>query len=879
MKLIHLTLVLLFLMAAPAWSQTVVQGKKVDESGNDVLPWNRMLRPAGKQIYFGDKGLENHALDAALSPDGKWLAVEERYSVVFIDTKTDEIVDTLPIKSRSELAGAMSTYSGIIWHQTGNSSEVLWSAATSGGKSYVIRASWKNGKAGITDYFSYDPLPPAKTALPNELLIRKENGRDYLYVVLDGNNELVKQDLETGNIIWRRDTGVAPYGIAEANGKLFVTNWGGRLPLGDEDVVAGVPWGEAKVTLNTGATREGSISVFDPNSGQLIREIVTGLHPNEIVAAPRGKYIYITNSNSDDVSVIDPVADKVTESIMVRLQPGLNKYWGDSPEGITVSKNGKYLYVANGMDNAVAVVRLGKHASARGIDQKSKVVGFIPTGAYPSSITIADKKKMYVTNIEAMGAHVGLEQGPEKTLAYNSHHMLASVSVIPMPDKKELAEHTNTVIAVNDLARVKLAELPPRKGVEPKPVPDRIGEPSVFKHVLYIIKENRTYDQVLGDVKKGRGDSTLCIYGRKITPNMHRLVNDFVLMDNYMASGKCSAEGHQWTDASIVTDYVEKNVRAWFRSYPHVQYDALVYAPTGFIWDNAMKHGVSVKIYGEAAVPEFDKSLGWKDIYQKFVNGEPFHFTNKTTVGPVKPILSKTYPGYDHHAIPDVMRADAFIEDLKKYENMEGDSLPQLMVMALPADHTAGTRPGYPTPRAMVADNDLALGQIVEALSHSRFWSNTVIFVTEDDSQTGWDHISAYRTVGTVISPYSRKDEAVHAAYNQPAMVRTIEQILGLPPMNIQDAIAPTMDACFDQTPDYTPYKSVKNQIPLDEMNAALSSLRGKALHYANISMEPQYDHIDGGDDDLLNRILWFSAKGKVPYPARLVGEDNDDDD
>jgi len=878
MKLMRLSLFLLCLLAGPVMAQNVHQENNVDESGNDVLPWNRLLKPAGKQIYFGDKSLENHALDAALSPDGKWLAVEERYSVVFIDTKADTIVYTLPINSREELAGAMSTYSGIIWHQTGNLTEVLWSAATSGGKSFVIRATWKNKEAGISDYFSYDPLPPAQSALPNELLIRKENNRDYLYVVLDGNNELIKQDLQSGQIIWRSDTGVAPYGITEANGKLYVTNWGGRLPLGDDDVVAGVPWGEAKVTLTTGATREGSISVYNPDNGNLVNEIITGLHPNEIISSPKGKYVYVTNSNSDDVSVIDPSSDQIVESIMVRLQPGLNKYWGDSPDGITVSKSGKYLYVANGMDNAIAVVRLGKHASVRGLKRKSEVTGFIPTGAYPSSITIADNKKMYVTNIEATGAHVGLLQGPKKTLAYNSHHMLASISVIPMPDKKEMDEHTNTVIAVNDLARVRAAELPARVGIEPKPVPERIGEPSVFKHVLYIIKENRTYDQVLGDIPKGNGDSTLCIYGRKITPNMHRLVNDFVLMDNYMASGKCSAEGHQWTDASIVTDYVEKNVRAWFRSYPHVQYDAMVYAPTGFIWDNAVKHGVSVKIYGEAAVPEFDKSLGWKDIYQKFVKGEPFQFTNKTTVGPVKPLLSTTYPGYDHHAIPDVMRAAAFIKDLKKYENMDGDSLPELMVMALPADHTAGTRPGYPTPRAMVADNDVALGQIVDALSHSRFWANTVIFVTEDDSQTGWDHVSAYRTVGTVISPYSHKDKAVHAAYNQPAMVRTIEQILGLPPMNIQDAIAPTMDACFVQTPDYTPYNWVKNEIPLDEMNATLSSLKGKALHYANISLEPQYDHIDGGDDDMLNRILWFSAKGKIPYPAILAGHDDDDD-
>ncbi len=209
---------------------------------------------------------------------------------------------------------------------------------------------------------------------------------------------------------------------------------------------------------------------------------------------------------------------------------------------------------------------------------------------------------------------------------------------------------------------------------------------------------------------------------------------------------------------------------------------------------------------------------------------------------------------------------------------MEGDSLPDLMVVALPNDHTAGARPGYPTPRAMVADNDLALGMIIEAITDSRFWQNTVVFVTEDDSQDGWDHVSAYRTVGLVISPYSRLDQPVHTAYNQPSMVRTIEQILGLPPMNIQDAIAVPMTACFDSTANLQPWQHSFNQIPLDEMNPGLESLRGKAKHYAKQSMQPQFDHIDSGNDDMLNRILWFSAKGNTPYPEDFAGDDSEEE-
>jgi hypothetical protein len=397
--------------------------------------------------------------------------------------------------------------------------------------------------------------------------------------------------------------------------------------------------------------------------------------------------------------------------------------------------------------------------------------------------------------------------------------------------------------------------------------------------VVYIIKENRTYDQILGDMKQGDGDSTLTIFGKEITPNTHKICKDFLLMDNFYASGKCSAEGHQWTDMAIVTDYVEKNIRSWFRSYPHVQQDALVYAPTGFIWDNALKHGKRVRIYGEACVPEFARTSNWTSIYQDFVKGKPFDFRNITTVKPTEKILSQTYPGFDSHQIPDVLRAKAFIDELQEYENKDGDQWPNLMVMALPNDHTGGIRPGLPTPRAMVADNDLALGQIVEAITKSRFWKNTAIFVIEDDSQGGWDHVSAYRTVGLVISPWSRLKTTMRTNYNQTSVVRTIEQILGIPPMNIGDATATPMFDCFNDTPDFAPYQSVVNRIPLDEMNKSLSELKGTALHYARKNLDPQYDHIDSGDDDQFNRIIWYAMKGNKPYPRKYAGKELEEED
>jgi YVTN family beta-propeller protein len=670
-------------------------------------------------------------------------------------------------------------------------------------------------------------------------------------------------------------TGVAPYGVAKAGGKIYVTNWAGAVPGETDKNVAGVPWGNAKVDPKTGATREGTVSVFNPDDGKLLKEITVGLHPNDMIASPDENYLYVANANSDDISVICAATDAVSETISVRLGDEKNPYWGDSPNGLGISGDGKTLYVANGMDNAVAVVTLGKNASAAGSERQSRVAGFIPTGAYPGGVCVYRDNRLYVPNIEAEGARIPTvsESG---TKSYNSHRMMASVSVIPVPDKNQLSRYTKRVKKISQFFRISLSKKLPRKNVDPVPVPALIGEPSVFKHVVYIIKENRTYDQILGDVAAGDGDSSLCVFGRQVTPNTHKIAADFLLLDNFYVSGKSSAEGHQWSDMAIVTDYVEKNVRGWFRSYPHVQEDALVYAPTGFIWDNAIKHGKSVRIYGEACVPEFDESLTWENIYTTFKNGGKTAFKNTTTIHTVWDILSQNYPGYGSHKFPDVLRAQAFIDEMKEYERMEGDQWPELIIIALPNDHTAGTRPGFPTPRAMVADNDLALGQILEAISKSKFWKNTVVFVTEDDSQAGWDHVSAYRTVGLVASPYSKFAETNHTNYNQVSMVRTMEQILGLPPMNIMDATAMPMFDCFHSVADTSPYVSVPNEIPLDEMNKELSQLKRQALHFAKKSLEQQFDGVDTGNDDLFNRIIWFAMNGNKPYPAKYCGKFED---
>ena len=858
--------------------------KTFPEDEGIEMPYNRVLRPAGKMIFFGDSALENHALDVTLSPDGKFVAVEGRYSIVILDAAADTIVYRLSVREKLK---TINTYSGIIWENVGGNSMLFW-----GVQNAIIRAIWNGTKLVPSQAYRFDPAKGSHASIPNEMVFTMIKGVPVLYAVLNGNDKLIKINLNTGLPLWQRGTGLAPYGIVKASGKLYVSNWSGRVPTRKDKSVAGIPWGSASVDPLTGAVNSGTISVFDPENGDMIKEIPVGLHPNDIISSPDGKYIYVANGNEDYISVISTQKDEVTEKIQIRLMAENNPYFGDSPNGLAISEDGKKLYVAAGMDNAVAVISLGKKASTGGSREESKVEGFIPTGAYPGGIALSEKAgKMYVANIEGIGASLTVKS-PQKgyttpvggenvsTAGYfNSHRMIAALSVIPLPDEEQLSKYTTTVHETNRMNMLQLADLLPREGAEPRPVPERIGEPSVFKHVVYIIKENRTYDQILGDMKEGDGEPYLCAFGEEVTPNPHKLSREYVLLDRYMASGKCSSEGHLWTDASIVTDYIEKNVRAWFRSYTHVLYDAMAYPKTGFIWDNALDHGKTVRIYGEAAMPVDFGDKSWMDIYTAFMKGKNTYFNNYTTIDRVKGILSPIFPSYDSHKFPDIMRSNAFIKELKKFERMKGDKFPELIVMALPNDHTAGTAPGYPTMRAMVADNDVALGQIVNAISKSRFWKNTVIFVTEDDSQSGWDHVSAYRTVALVISPYSKLGKTVSTTYNQTSMIRTIEQILGLPPMNIEDATADLMTDVFNDEPDLSVYKHEKNRIPLDEMNPVMGALTGIDRYYAEQSARLVEKGIDAGEDELMNHIVWHSFRKGENYPEKYAGKDEDDHD
>ncbi len=417
-------------------------------------------------------------------------------------------------------------------------------------------------------------------------------------------------------------------------------------------------------------------------------------------------------------------------------------------------------------------------------------------------------------------------------------------------------------------------------------MPQRNGEPSVFKHVVYIIKENRTYDQVLGDVKKGEGDPQLCIFGEEVTPNEHKLVDEFVLLDNFYCNGVCSADGHQWTDEAYVTDYIEKAFGGWPRSYPYPGGDAMAYAPSGFLWDNVLAHKKTLRVYGEftsARVswknPQRKESPKYLDVYRDFVDRKGQVEVQATaTIKTLEKYICPTATGFPL-TVPDVYRGAQFIDELKQYE--QKGELPNLLMMMLPMDHTMGTKPNWPRPESCVANNDLALGQIVEAVSHSKFWPETCIFVVEDDPQMGFDHIDGHRTVAMVISPYTRRSAVDSTNYNQTSMVRTIELMLELPPMNQIDASATPMSSCFTDRPDLTPYDAVPNQIPLDRMNPDLAKIKDpRELHWAQESMKLNLDEEDKADENTFNRILWHARKGRDDtYPVWAVTAEADDDD
>ncbi|MBI4557295.1 MAG: beta-propeller fold lactonase family protein [Candidatus Hydrogenedentes bacterium] len=814
--------------------------------GTYVVATTQKVDPAGETVLFPGR-----PIDLAVRPDRSLLAVKNFRDLVFIDLASCKIVQTLPFPQKMG-----HSVCGIVWSSDGNR---CW---TTEANRFLFSASHQSdGSYAWADQILLPALDPKDDEpAPAGLALDEPAGR--IYVTLSRKNSLAVVNLADKKVEVEIPVGMAPYGVLLKGSRAYVTNWGGRRPTANDSTG---PSSGSRVLVDpkTGIAASGTVSVVDLTTRAVVQEVVVGLHPCGMVLSPDGEFLYVANANSDTVSVIRTESGKVVDTLSTK--PLAELPFGSAPNALAVSQDGATLYIANGGNNCLAVIDVARRS----------VKGLIPTGWYPGAVLLTrDGGQLIVANTKGVGSLYEKANLAEKqkeiggtVRGHNSHDHMGSVSFIAVPDEEELEDYTFRVAENMRLPLMHSILNSKKAATRTVPVPTRPGEVSVFKHVLYIIKENRTYDQIFGDMPQGNGDAALCQFGRFVTPNHHALAEEFVLLDNFYCNGVLSADGHQWTNEGYVTDYLEKSFGDFVRSYPYEGEDALAFASSGFIWDHVLRKGLTFRDYGEFVTAKIEpRTATWADIYKDYVEGTrnvTIRATSRLTQ--LEPYLCPTTIGFPGK-MQDVYRAQEFIRELKDSE-AKGE-WPNFIIMLLPNDHTSGTREGMPTPRACVADNDLALGRVVEAVSHSKFWPETVILVVEDDPQAGLDHVDGHRTVALCISPYTKRHVVKSNHYSQTSMVRTMELILGLAPMNQLTMAANPMTECFQEIPDLTPYTALPNNVPLDEMNPKRVSLRGKQRYWAEKSMELPLDDIDQADEDTLNRILWHSVKGyDTPYP------------
>ena len=673
-------------------------------------------------------------------------------------------------------------------------------------------------------------------------------------------NQVALVDLLADRVIDRIAVGIAPFGaVINAQGTVaFVSNWGGRPPRpGDSTLPTGLdPRADRVVVDRQGIAATGTVSRIDLVKRQVTATITVGLHPTAMVWDETAHRLFVANGNQESVSVIDTTTSRVIDTF--NIQPFAVRVPGIAPTALALTADGRRLFVACGGINAVAV-----------LDARSgRLEGLIPTAWYPNALAVSPDGQ-YLGIATLLGPGSGWDGDPRQRFV---HAYRGSVSVVPLPDAAQLASYTTAVIENNHMAlpASRSVSASARRASPPaaQAIPRRAGDPSPIEHVVYIIKENRTYDQLFGDLPKGNGDPSLVMFGADVTPNHRRLADQFVLLDNFYATGGNSGDGHQWLTQANETDYCLWPGYAG-RSYPYDGTDPIAYSAGGFIWDAALRMKKSVRVYGEFAgrMPEDNPAIR-ANLLKRWRDGDDFtrDWFITAPLEPLNKILARNFPPYTQ-AIPDVVRAQIFQADLRKWET-EG-KMPNLVIMLLPSDHTRGATPEYSTAKAMVADNDLALGKVVEALSHSPFWKKMAIFVVEDDAQAGVDHVDGHRTVALAISPWIRRGFVDSTFYSHPSLLKTIELILGLPSLSLFDLIANDLRASFTDQPDFTPYTHELPRQSIFDVNPRLSALRGQARRDALDSLRMRFDVPDAAPTEKLNRIVWRQVRGyQTPYPA-----------
>ena len=810
------------LLADSATKPTSV--RKPDEDVNSAAVRNRPSLSASKDLLFNGWGVSpagqhvscgDLALKIVIAPDKKAaIAVCAGYNQQGVN------VVSLDAKRESQFITLKQAFNGLAFSRDGKKFYV------SGGDSGVIYVfNYKDGKASLEREIK--PGPDEPQVFLAGIAIHPATGA--LYVCNEANHEIWVLPPDTLRIEKTIGVGQHPHScvIGGDEKHLYVSNWGSR-----------------------------SVSVIDMKKGQRLRDITVGIRPNDLALAPDGR-LFVACSGDNTVHVIGtgklekagpdpsparPLWAGTREIISTSLYPQSPE--GSTPCSVAVSADGKTLFIANADNNAVMVVDISGNLMEEAKDHGEKIAlvnGFIPTGWYPSAVCpTPDGKFLLVANGKGLTSR---ESAPAKSDRPTKLHtgilhdhpgktFQGSISFVAKPDAKQMAAYTEQVRKNSPYHPEHLIKSPLTSDTV---IPAKVGDPCPINYVLYIIKENRTYDQVLSDMTDargrpiGNGDTNLLMYGEKVTPNQHQLAGEYVLLDNLYCNSEVSVDGHSWTDAAIATDF---NQRSWIMSYSkHGKLpgnEEMETPANGYLWDLCRRHGVSYRNYGEGAqrVPSVNRGRWPKDFEGR-----------------------------------DMERVKIWIEDLKQAEKT--GQLPQFTIMSLGENHTKGTSAGANTPEACVGSNDLGLGRIVEAATKSKFWKEMAIFVIEDDAQNGPDHVDAHRTVGLVISPYCKRGVVDSTLYTMASMIRTMELILGLPPLTQYDAGATPMFNCFQKRAQLTTFTPLTPKVDLLAKNTTKSP-------FAKESGRMNFRAYDLAPEDELNRILWAVARPNEPYPTPI---------
>jgi YVTN family beta-propeller protein len=879
-------------------------------NGSWVVGNGQVITPTGTQV---DLGIRVRAKAIALNPSAKShtaavLTLGATQAVEIIDTDTGLVLQNYATFGQD----SSGSYSGIAYSADGkylvfsqDSSHVTIAQVSSAGLlSDYAQVSVPPDNSFIA---CFPNSPPASygnpcgsfyspsTSYPGGIALSKDG--KSAYALLNQNDTLTKIDLAStppkqGEQI---RVGNAPHSIVinSAGTTAYISNEGGRAAT-QADFQINSAGTEIVADAVVGAAITGTVSVVDLGTMKVTANISTGLHPTGM--AFYGGNLLVANTYSDTISVINSNTNTVSRTINLGLPIGVPgsglPAYGAAPNSIAVDSTKGIAYVALYNANAIGVVDLSVGAA-------NPVLGMIPVAYAPSSVVL-DKANntLLVANDKGIGTRLSYECD-HGVCGYNTHQDNGTVSIVPVPLSGALPALTQQVIYNNhwDLAQNIASASGGSPKTKPVAIPAKIGDPSLIKHVFLIVRENRTYDQVLGDVPAGNGDSSLAVFGGKDTPNVHELVKRFPLLDNFYDPSRQSADGHQWITEGMAPYADDIQSPDWVRSYPGGNAgDALAYHNKGFLFSEASAAGLSLKMYGEYVEnntylqPDGSTTEpSWTDFYNdalKFEAGlEPTLYYQNTVVSEASvPAVSnhmiKNFPYFDL-GIPDQFRVDLWAQDFNN--DVKAGTVPTLSILWIMCDHTGGP----PTPDAEQADNDLAVGRIIDYISHSNVWSSSAIFIEEDDAQNGVDHIDGHRSPGYIVSPYAVQYGATdHTYYTQVNMTRTMEQILGLTPMNQFDLIASPMRTAFvTGTPpaeNFKPWTHVKNEVPLDEgvtpsatdtaSGPALRALREawlakKAQIFAGKLTKP-----DAEDPDTVNHLNWYISTGfKVPYPGEKV--------